>query len=114
MKRSFLESRRFRAFMEYEQISDQQLRGLQNEIMRGEGEVIPGTGGVKKIRLGRSGGGKSGGYRVLFADFPEFGMVYLLDAYPKNVKPNLTPAERNQWRAVMATLGEYMRQHYAK
>jgi len=49
VKRSFLESRRFRAFMEYEQISDQQLRGLQNEIMRGEGEVIPGTGGVKKI-----------------------------------------------------------------
>lgn len=114
MKRSFLESPRFRVFMEDAQITDKQLLALQNDIMHGGGEVVPGTGGVRKIRLGRSGGGKSGGYRVMFADYPDLGMVYLLDAYPKNVKPNLTPAERNQWRNVMRSIDEYMRLRYGK
>ena len=59
------------------------------------GEVMQGTGGVRKVRVGRGGKGKSGGAWVIYivhdADHP----VFLLAAFAKNAKPNLTKAERN-------------------
>jgi hypothetical protein len=59
------------------------------------GELLPGTGGFRKVRVGRGGIGKQGGARVIYilrnADFP----IFLITAYPKNAKDNLTKAERN-------------------
>jgi len=59
------------------------------------GEVIRGTGGFRKFRAARPGMGKRGGVRVIYiyrnADFP----VFLVKVYAKNVKDNLTMAERN-------------------
>jgi hypothetical protein len=59
------------------------------------GELMPGTGGFRKVRVGRGGIGKRGGARVIYilrnADFP----IFLITAYPKNAKDNLTKAERN-------------------
>ena len=60
------------------------------------GDLIQGTGGFRKVRVGRSGMGKRGGARVIYIlrneDFP----IFLIAAYPKNEKDNLTKAERNQ------------------
>jgi hypothetical protein len=60
------------------------------------GDLIQGTGGFRKIRVGRSGMGKRGGARVVYilrhATFP----IFLVTAYPKNEKDNLTKKERNQ------------------
>ena len=59
------------------------------------GDLIQGTGGFRKVRVGRSGMGKSGGARVIYilrnGRFP----VLLVAAYAKNEKTNLTKAERN-------------------
>lgn len=59
------------------------------------GEVMPGTGGFRKVRVGRDGIGKRGGGRVIYilrnAGFP----IFLITTYPKNAKDNLTKAERN-------------------
>jgi hypothetical protein len=59
------------------------------------GEVMPGTGGFRKVRVGRDGIGKRGGARVIYilrsSGFP----IFLITAYPKNAKDNLTKAERN-------------------
>jgi len=59
------------------------------------GEVMRGTGGFRKFRAARPGMGKRGGVRVIYiyrnADFPAF----LVKVYAKNVKDNLTMAERN-------------------
>ncbi len=59
------------------------------------GELIPGTGGARKLRFARRGAGKSGGYRTVhyFAglDVP----IFLLAVYGKGEKANLTQAERN-------------------
>jgi hypothetical protein len=52
--------------------------------------VIPGTGGIRKIRITLEGRGKSGGARVLYVDFVIRGVVGLLYAYPKNKKENIT------------------------
>jgi hypothetical protein len=60
------------------------------------GDVIQGTGGFRKVRAGRSGMGRRGGARVVYilrdARFP----IFLITAYPKNEKENLTKKERNE------------------
>ncbi len=59
------------------------------------GELMQGTGGFRKVRVGRGGLGKRGGARVIYilrnASFP----VFLITAYAKNQKDNLTKQERN-------------------
>ena len=59
------------------------------------GEVMPGCGGARKLRVAKPGKGKSGGYRVITyfagADRP----VFLLTVFGKNEKANLSQADRN-------------------
>jgi hypothetical protein len=51
-------------------------------------------GGLRKVRVARRGGGKSGGYRVLhFYRAPNMPL-FLLTVFAKNEKANLTPSER--------------------
>lgn len=59
------------------------------------GTPIVGTNGCRKVRFGRPGRGKSGGYRMItFYSGPDFP-VFLLTVFAKNEKSNLTQAERN-------------------
>ena len=62
--------------------------------------VIPGTGGFRKARWARSGGGKSGGFRTIFFFVAEPGRIYLAMIYPKSQRANLSASDR----AVLATL----------
>lgn len=59
------------------------------------GEVMQGTGGFRKVRVGRQGIGKRGGARVVYILRNEGFPIFLITAYPKNQKDNLTKAERN-------------------
>lgn len=71
------------------------------------GEIMPGCGGARKLRVARQGGGKSGGYRVITyfagASLPAF----LLTVFSKNVKASLTKAERNVLATLTKRLSEY-------
>ena len=60
------------------------------------GDIIQGTGGFRKVRVGRSGIGKRGGARVIYILRNESFPIFLIAAYPKNEKENLTKAERNE------------------
>ena len=60
------------------------------------GEVMQGTGGVRKVRVGRGGRGKSGGGRVIYIHHDADHPIFLLAAFAKNEKANLSKAERNQ------------------
>ena len=60
------------------------------------GEVMPGTGGFRKVRVGRSGLGKRGGARVIYILRNEAFPVFLAAAYAKNQKDNMTMRERNE------------------
>ena len=66
--------------------------------------VIRGTGGVRKTRFAIGARGKSGGVRIIYGDFPEYGIVYLLDAYPKSDKENITEDERKLLKSIMNTI----------
>jgi hypothetical protein len=60
------------------------------------GDVIAGTGGFRKVRVGRAGMGKRGGARVIYIFRNETFPVFLIAVYAKNEKANLTKAERNE------------------
>jgi hypothetical protein len=53
------------------------------------GNVIPGSGGVRKLRWRTPGKGKRGGYRILYYAKIEQGVIWMLTLYPKNVKENI-------------------------
>lgn len=53
------------------------------------GEVIPGSGGVRKIRWSRPGMGKRGGVRVIYFTRLAHGQIWLLTLYAKAVRENV-------------------------
>ena len=60
------------------------------------GDLIRGTGGVRKMRWARGGRGKSAGVRVIYYFHSEAMPLYLLTVFGKNEKANLSGAERNE------------------
>ena len=74
------------------------------------GEIIPGSGGVRKIRWALHGMGKRGGARVIYYHHGERLPLFLLTMYAKNRKANLTAAERNAMKRLVPLLvAEYSR-----
>ena len=65
------------------------------------GDIIPGTGGIRKIRWRANGRGKRGGSRVIYYWVVSEDHIYLLTLYGKGVKDDLTHAERAAWRKVV-------------
>ena len=55
------------------------------------GDVIPGSGGCRKVRWSRAGMGKRGGVRVIHYNRLPDGVIYLLLMYAKNVKDTIEP-----------------------
>jgi hypothetical protein len=78
-------------------LGDNELRQLQETLLQNPkaGPVIRGTKGLRKIRIAFEGQGKSGSGRVAYVDFTVHETIYLITAYPKNEKDNLSKAERN-------------------
>jgi len=70
----------------------------------GAGEIIPGAGGVRKIRWELQGTGKRGGVRVIYYYHNERLPVFLLSAYAKNQKADLSQAERNLMKRLVPAL----------
>lgn len=91
------------------------LAAIQSEIMKGPERypVMRGTGGLRKMRIAIKGRGKSGGARVLYVNYLVYETVYLVSIYAKNVKDNLTPAERNAVKKKLAGIEEDIRRLYS-
>ena len=70
------------------------------------GDIIPGTGGVRKLRWALEGRGKRGGARVIYffhnTDMP----LFVLTAYAKNERTDLTQADRNDFKLLTSILVE--------
>jgi hypothetical protein len=68
------------------------------------GDEIPGTGGVRKVRFGARGQGKSGGVRVIYYFFDEVNPLYAIFLYGKNEQVNLKPEQKREVAALAATI----------
>lgn len=74
---------------------DEQYRALQLALLLRptQGPLIQGSGGLRKMRWARPGGGKRGGVRIIYYWAPAETAFYLVYAYAKNEQGDLTPAE---------------------
>ena len=71
---------------------------------------VPLGGGVRKVRIARSGRGKSGGARVVFLSAGEHMPVFLLTVFAKNEKANISARERASLiAAAKAVAADYRR-----
>ena len=68
------------------------------------GDLMEGTGGVRKLRWGRGGQGKSGGVRIIYYFHDEVMPLYLLTLFAKGDQANLSKAERNDLAGLVKLL----------
>jgi mRNA-degrading endonuclease RelE of RelBE toxin-antitoxin system len=87
---SFIETKLFSGLVT-EYLSDEEYSKLQQVLIeRPEaGKMIPGSGGIRKLRWKGSGRGKSGGVRVIYYARSRLGQIWMLTLYAKNVSENI-------------------------
>jgi hypothetical protein len=68
------------------------------------GDVMPETGGGRKLRWRAAGRGKRGGVRVIYYYHNESLPLFLLSVFAKNEKAGLTKAERNEMKSLLPRL----------
>ena len=84
-------------------LDDQSYAALQTFLSArpDAGDIIRGSGGIRKIRWGPKGRGRRGGSRIIYYWLVAEDEIYLLTMYRKGVKEDLSPAERASWRKVV-------------
>lgn len=83
-------------------LSAEEQRQLQLFLLEqpDRGDVIPGSGGLRKLRWAGSGRGKRGGIRVIYYLW-RGDTAFMLTAYPKNKQSDLSPAQLRQLRELI-------------
>lgn len=78
--------------------TDEERAALIDYVARNpeSGDIIPGTGGVRKLRWSRSGIGKRGGARAVYFYYRTDTPIYMLLAYAKAASIDLTPDQKRQ------------------
>ena len=87
-------------------MEDEQYRKLQSVLIDNPkvGAVIPGSGGLRKVRWSLDGRGKRGGVRVIYYWTGRLNGIYMLYVYSKNVRSDLS---RDQLRQLKQTVMEW-------
>ena len=65
------------------------------------GDLIPGTGGLRKVRVGRGGSGKRGGARIIYYFYNSDHPVLLLALYAKNEKADVSAQDKKKFVALV-------------
>jgi len=87
-------------------LDEDDLLALQIMLLKDpeSGPVMEGTGGIRKVRFPLKNRGKSGSVRVCYADFEEFEVTYLITAFTKAERMNLTQEEKNVLKKLVKSL----------
>jgi len=76
---------------------------LQNPL---SGDVIRGSGGIRKLRWGMAGKGKRGGARIIYYHYHATAPLCLIAAYAKTQKTDLSPQEIAVFKGFVQTIKE--------
>ena len=84
-------------------LDDDELAALQVQLSRAprSGAVIPGTGGLRKVRWSCQGRGKRGGVRVIYYHFDQRGQIALLLIHDKSAADDMSPVQKRLLRTVV-------------
>jgi len=100
----FIELRMFQKHRD-EYMDDDLFRSFQLELLKNPeaGDLIEGTGGLRKIRFcdQRRGKGKRSGLRVIYYWWSGFDQFWLFTVYSKNEQDDLTPSQKNIFRQAL-------------
>jgi hypothetical protein len=85
-------------------LGDDEYAALQEHLvtMPNAGDVIAGTGGLRKIRWTVAGRGKRGGTRVIYYHVVAQAQIRMILIYRKGIKDDLTPKEKTVLRKINA------------
>ncbi len=86
----FIEASAFTKYV-YNYLTDDEYLGLQGFLLKYPefGKIVPGSGGIRKIRWAMSGKGKSGGVRVIYYFKKQDDEIWLLTIYSKSEVENI-------------------------
>src|SRR5713226_8191319 len=100
----FIEAQAFTRYLS-DYLDEDEYRALQKQIgLRPDvGDLIPGTGGLRKIRWAdkRRGKGRRGGLRVIYYYFAADHQIWLMTLYGKNEAVDLTAGEKKALKSAI-------------
>jgi hypothetical protein len=100
----FIEAPAFTRYVS-DYLSDDDYSALQSRLAANPelGNLMPGTGGFRKIRWGdvRHGKGRRGGLRVIYYHFKSDEHIWLMTLYDKNEASDLTTKQRKALKAAL-------------
>jgi hypothetical protein len=84
-------------------LSDEEYRKLQTALLLhpDRGAIIPGSGGLRKVRWAMEGRGKRGGVRTIYYWAVSNDQILMLLMYAKNEQDNLTPEQLKVLRRIV-------------
>lgn len=87
-------------------LTEQEVAHLKQELAKSpeKGVVIPGTGGIRKLRVAAKGKGKRGGARVIYFYYIHASHIYLLTCYSKNEQEDISADQKKSLQQVIALL----------
>ena len=105
MTRGFIYLKKFSDKWDDLDLTDDDLIPLEEFLLKNPqaGEVVQGTGGIRKLRWALSKG-KSGGIRIAYVDIVICERIYVLDLFPKNEKDNYTASDKKALKKLITAL----------
>lgn len=97
-------------------LTDDDLKRLQCVLLDNPqgGDLVQGTGGLRKLRFAFSNRGKSGSIRVAYVEFPKYSHIFLITTYAKKDKENLTQSECNSIKQVITVLAHNLERQWQR
>lgn len=116
MTREFVELGTFLANWQRLGLDDDDLKDLQQLLLEDPdaGDIMKNTGGVRKVRVPQENRAKNRSVRVCYTDFEEYELIYLLVAFGKKDKDNLSDDEKKAVKKLVKALLSELRKEREK
>lgn len=110
MNREIIETTNFTkikdSLLKKRQLLDEDYADFKEQLAKHpeSGDLVSGTGGIRKTRLKSASRGKSGGFRVCYYDISHRDKIYLIAIYPKNEQENISMEDKKLLKKLVGIL----------